>query len=234
MKLQKFKIKNKTFTSYRNVLIIGEIGSNHDGNFQKLKNLVLNAKKAGCDAVKFQLFKSDMLISKKHPAQTILKKNELKITWLKKIKKLCVKNNILFICSPFYLEAVDELKKIGCDGLKVASPEIKNIPLLKKIKKSNLPVIISTGDSNYQIIKRALTVFKGCKNENIAILHCISQYPAKERDINLNNIIYLKEKFKINIGFSDHTLGSDASMMAVGMGVNIIEKHITLNKNRIL
>ena len=234
MNLNTFKIKKKVYNNYEKILVIGEIGSNHDNSFNKCKRLIIEAKKAGCDAVKFQLFKSHKLLEKKHPAQKILKKYELNTQWLKKIKKLCNQNKLLFICSPFYTEAVKLLKKCGCDAIKIASPEIKNFTLLKEVYKSKLPVIISTGDANLKIIKRALNVFEKHNNNKIAILHCISQYPTTEENINLNNISLLKKEFsKINVGFSDHTIGKNAALMDVGLGANIIEKHITLNKKNI-
>ena len=234
MSLNKFKIKNKIYNNYEKILVIGEIGSNHDNNFNKCKKLIIEAKKAGCDAVKFQLFKSHKLLEKKHPAQKILKKYELNTQWLKRIKKLCNQNELHFICSPFYTEAVKLLKKSGCDAIKIASPEIKNFTLLKEVYKSKLPVIISTGDTDLKIIERALNIFKKQNDNKKAILHCISQYPTKEENINLNNIPLLKKKFnKISIGFSDHTIGKNAALLAVGLGANIIEKHITLNKKSI-
>ena len=229
-----FKTKTDNFTSYKKVMIIAEIGSNHDNSLKKCKKLILDAKKAGCDGVKFQLFKAEKLVSKKlnNKGFNLLKTLELKESWLPIISKYCRDNKILFICSPFYIEAVDLLIKNRCDIIKIASPEIKNISLIKKVIKSELPIIISTGDTNKQIIKTALGNLKINNYHKTAFLHCTSEYPCKFKNTNLLNLISLKEMVgkRISIGYSDHTVGIDASLIAVSMGANIIEKHITLNK----
>ena len=232
--ISKFKIKNKNYKSYKKIMIIAEIGSNHDNNLKKCKKLILEAKKVGCDGVKFQLFKADKLVSKKfnNKGYKILKKLELKESWIPILARFCKKNKILFICSPFYLEAIDLLLKYKCDIIKIASPEIKNIPLIKKSISTNLPLIISTGDTDLNLINKAVRCLKKKNYSKVGLLQCTSQYPCKKENTNLLNIKYLKKKIdsKISIGFSDHTLGTEASLIAVSMGANIIEKHITLNK----
>lgn len=232
--ISRFYIKKKKFESFKKILVIGEIGSNHDNDLKKCKKLILEAKKAGCDAVKFQLFKANQLVSKRlnYTGYKILKKIELNADWIPILSKFCKSNKILFICSPFYNEAVNLLKKNNCDVIKIASPEIKNIPLVKKIISTNLPVIISTGDSNTKIINRVVKLLNKKNYKKVSFLHCTSQYPCEIDNSNLLNILYLKKKLgsKISVGFSDHTLGIDASLMAVSMGANIIEKHITLNR----
>ena len=229
-----FKIKKKSFISYKKIMIIAEIGSNHDNSLSKCKKLILEAKKAGCDAVKFQLFKAEKLVSKRlnYKGFSLLKKLELNESWLPIISKYCKEKKILFICSPFYLEAVNLLIKNKCDILKIASPEIKNIPLLKKVVKSKLPIIISTGDTNKKIIKNAINNLKINSYHKVAFLHCTSEYPCSLKNANLLNLINLRKMInnKISIGYSDHTAGIDSSLIAVSMGANIVEKHITLNK----
>jgi len=227
-----FRVGKKKFISYKKILVVAEIGSNHDNDFQKCKNLIEKAARIGCDAIKMQMFKADELISAKHPAYKILKKYELKKSWLRKISKICKKNDILFMCSPFYKDAIPLLKKNKCDIIKIASPEIKNLPLIKKAIDAGLPIIISTGDCDLQIINNAIKKFKKFNKEKLAILHCTSQYPASLKNLNLNNIEYLNKKFpKISIGFSDHSSDDQAACIASSLGVNIVEKHITLNKN---
>ena len=190
----KFKVKKNYFESYKKILVIAEIGSNHDNNFSKCKKLILAAKKAGCDAVKFQLFKADKLVSKNSPQYNFLKKLELGEEWIKKISLFCRKNKILFACSPFYLDAVNLLKKYKCDIIKIASPEIKNLPLINSASKSGIPVIISTGDSSLKEILEAKKEISQKNYKKTAFLHCISQYPTKIKNLNLNNINYLKKK----------------------------------------
>ena len=229
-----FKVRTEHFKSYKKIMVVAEIGSNHNNSIKKCKKLILEAKKAGCDAVKFQLFKAEKLVSKRlnFKGFNLLKKLELQESWLPIISKYCKKNKILFMCSPFYVEAIDLLKKNKCDILKIASPEIKNIPLLKKAVLSNLPIIISTGDTDEKIIKLALNNLKRKNFYKTAFLHCTSEYPCKLKNANLLNLIHLKKLVgpRISIGYSDHTMGIDASLIAVSFGANIIEKHITLNK----
>ena len=229
-----FHIKKKKFESFKKILVIGEIGSNHDNDLKKCKKLILEAKKAGCDAVKFQLFKANQLVSKKlnYEGYKILKNLELKESWIPILSRFCRSNKVLFICSPFYNKAVDLLKKNKCDAIKIASPEIKNFSLIKKIISTNLPVIISTGDSNLSTINKVIKFLDKKNLEKVSFLHCTSQYPCEIDNANLLNILYLKKKLnsKISVGFSDHTLGIDASLIAASMGANIIEKHITLNR----
>ena len=157
-----FKIGNKKFQDYKKTLVIAEIGTNHNNSFKTCKQLILIAKNSGCDAVKFQIFKADKLVRKTDAGYSLLKKHETPLKWIPKISKFCKKNNILFICSPFFLDAVKLLKKNKCDALKIASPEIKNIPLIKECIKTKLPVIISTGycekkdiDKIYPFIKKS-------------------------------------------------------------------------------
>jgi len=226
-----FEVGRKKFISFEKILVVAEIGSNHDNDFKKCKKLIEKAAKIGCDAIKMQMFKADELISIKHPAYKTLKGYELKSSWLSKISKICKRNKILFMCSPFYKDAIPLLKKSKCDVLKIASPEIKNLQLIKKAMNSGLPIIISTGDTNLQIINDAIKKFKRFNKRKIAILHCTSQYPASLKNLNLYNIDYLAKKFPgISIGFSDHSLDDQAACVASSFGVNIIEKHITLNR----
>jgi N,N'-diacetyllegionaminate synthase len=228
----RFKVKKNYYESYKKILVIAEIGSNHDNNFSKCKKLILSAKKAGCDAVKFQLFKADKLVLKNSLQYNFLKKLELSEEWIKKISKFCKKNKILFACSPFYLDAVNLLKKYKCDIIKIASPEIKNLPLISLASRSGIPVIISTGDSSLKEILEAKKQISKSNYKKTAFLHCISEYPTKVQNLNLNNINYLNDKLKsFSIGFSDHSMGIDASINAVSIGAAIIEKHITLNRS---
>ena len=228
---QIFKVKKNSYQAYKKILFIAEIGSNHDNDFNKCKKLILTAKNAGCDAVKFQLFRADKLVKKNSNQYNFLKKLELSELWIRKISSFCKKKKILFACSPFYLEGVELLKKYNCDIIKIASPEIKNLPLINKASNSGIPVIISTGDSSINEIKEAKKEILKKNFQKTAFLHCVSEYPAKIKNLNLNNINFLKKKLNnFTIGYSDHSLGIDASVNAVAMGATIIEKHITLNK----
>ena len=229
------------------VLIIAEAGVNHNGCLDTAKKLIDVAAKSGADVVKFQTFKSDDLTTNNAPLaeyqlknspelinqKTLLQKLELNENSHKILKDYSIKAGIEFLSTGFTLESIDLLSKIGLDRWKVPSGEINNVPLLRKIATKNQPVIISSGMANLGEIEFALKVL--CENkldkENISVLHCNTAYPTPMEDANLNAIITIKNCFNVNVGFSDHTSGIEASIAAVAIGAKIIEKHITLDKN---
>jgi len=232
------------FNKLKKPYIIAEIGINHDGNFLKAKKLIFEAKKAGADAVKFQVFKPATLAvekSKKTEFQkktsgkksltNIWKRVSLNYKSLKKLRNYSKKLSIDFICTPFDFESLKIVKKLNLNAVKVASSDVTDIPLLLEISKLKKPVILSTGMSNSKEIATAL---KNINNKNLALLHCVSLYPCEYNKANLNRILALKKKFKkYIIGYSDHCKNFEASIFALNLGAQIIEKHFTLNKNKI-
>lgn len=226
------------------VFIIAEAGVNHNGSIKKALKLVDIAKKSGADAVKFQSFIASDEISKLAPKAKyqmtttnpnesqldMIKKLELSIKEQKKIKSYCDNLKIEFISSPFGLTSINILKKLKIKTVKIPSPEINNLPYLLEISKKFSKIILSTGMSNIREINTAIKILKKNKKKNISILHCISSYPTKLEDLNLNAILTLKKNFNNIIGFSDHSLGIEGSLLAVAVGARIIEKHFTINK----
>ena len=228
----------------KKTFIIAEIGINHEGKFLNAKKLISEAKKSGADAVKFQVFKPHTLANKK------LKKNKLQIEsskkkedlyemWkrvslndkeLFKLRMFAKKISIFFICSVFDLESLNLVKKLNVDAYKIASSDVTDYFLQSHISKEKKPVILSTGMANEQEIKVAI---KNIKNKNISILHCVSLYPCNIKFANLNRINALNKKFDLPVGYSDHCVGVNASIIAITMGAKIIEKHFTLNKKRV-
>ena len=221
-------IKKKEY-GYKKTLIIAEIGSNHNQSLENAKKLINIASKARCDAVKFQLFQADKIIQKKHKGWKILKNLELKTKWLKTLKAYSHKKNLLFGVSPFDLKSLKEIIKINVDFIKIASPEIQDVELIKKCSKYNKPIIISTGAANLIDIANAYYAVKKFSN-NFAFLHCVSIYPAKVEKLNLNMIETMKKFLGVPIGFSDHSSSIVIPSIAVSKGATIIEKHITLDK----
>jgi N,N'-diacetyllegionaminate synthase len=229
----------------KKITIIAEAGVNHNGNINYAKKLVLMAKKAGADYVKFQTFKTDSLVKKNTPLANyqknkkiksqyeLLKKLELSERQHKVIINFCKKNKIKFLSTPFDIESCKLLKKLGLKIIKISSGEINNYPLLIEISKFAKKVILSTGMSNLSEIKNAIDILtrKHLKNEDITVLHCTTSYPARYEDVNILAINFLKKKLKNSIGYSDHTLGNEAAIAAVTLGASVIEKHITLNKS---
>lgn len=226
------------------VFVIAEAGVNHNGNIDIAKKLVDAAILAGADAIKFQTFKAENLVTKNAPKAkyqksntgggnqyNMLKKLELSMGKHIILKDYCEKRGIMFISTPFDFESVDLLEKIDIPLYKVSSGDLTNIPLLKYISKLNKPMIISTGMANLGEVEEVVEAVKESGNSKIILLHCTSNYPTDYEDVNLNAMITLKNAFKLPIGYSDHTKGIEVSMAAVAMGAEVIEKHFTLDKS---
>ena len=214
--------------------IIAEIGINHDGSFKKAKKLIFLAKTSGADAVKFQLFEPEDLYLPGTKNFKGLNKFKLTKPQLNKLCRLAKKLKIKFICTAFSLNGATFLKSIKVDAIKIASMDANNYLLIDHCLKLNLPLIISTGMCNLKELNKLEKIFKNKKN--IAILHCMSNYPSEIRDINLKFIKKFKKIFnkKILIGYSDHTIGPDACLSAITEGAQVIEKHFTDKKKKYL
>ena len=213
------------------VFIIAEAGINHNGNYKTAKKLIYLAKHAGADAVKFQLFNTEKFINKlKYPKiYKRFKRLEFKLSEWNKLKKYSKKIKIKFFFSIFDEQSLLLNKKLNIDLIKIPSGEINNIKLLKKINLEKKEVIVSTGMSNIKEIKKALKTLKNCK---INLLHCLSEYPAKIKNLNLNFLNSLKKFSGVDkIGFSDHSDNITLPSVAVSLGSKVIEKHFTHNKN---
>ena len=227
-------IKSKPF-------VIAEAGVNHNGDLEIAKKLVIGSKKAGADAIKFQSFIAENLvkknapkvpyqIDKKNSSEThfqMLKKLELSYENQRKLLTFCKKVNIEFISTPFDIQSALYLKKLGVNIIKISSGDLTDLPLHETISKFNKDTIISTGMANMSEIQRT---FKLYKNKNkVSLLHCVSNYPAAINSQNLKAINIMKNRFKCKVGYSDHTVGDLASIIAVADGAEIVEKHITLD-----
>ena len=222
---------------------IAEISSNHNGLISQAKKLILTAKKNGADAVKLQTYlpetmtinsrKKDFLMSsgiwKGKTLWDLYVKAHTPYTWHEELFKFAKRNKITCFSSPFDESAVKLLEKLNCPIYKVASLEITDLPLIKAIAKTKKPIIISTGTANLKEIEDAYNIAKKYGSKQIALLYCVTVYPAKSSDFNLNNIKILKEKFDCTIGFSDHSTDSKIAGAAISAGAEIIEKHIALD-----
>ena len=227
--------------------IIAEVGINHNKSVYLAKKLIKKAKDAGADYVKFQIFNPSEILSiyaKKSSYQKInssdnesqlsmVKKFELKNNDFLVLKEECKKRDIKFLCSPFDINSATFLNKIGEKIIKIPSGEITNLILLKEIGKFKIKIILSTGMSNLKEIDQAINILVkgGTKRKNISLLHCVTAYPTPMKYVNLKALTLIKKKFNLEVGFSDHTKGIEASIAAVALGAKIIEKHITLDKN---
>lgn len=224
--------------------VIAEAGVNHNGNLETAKKLIDAACNAKVDAIKFQSFKAENLVTKDAEKAEYQKKstgNGSQYEMLKKLelsyqdhvilKKYCEEKGITFISTPFDFESVDLLEELDIPLYKISSGDLTNIPLLKYVAKLNKPMIVSTGMANLGEVEKAAHEIKAVGNNDITLLHCTSNYPTEYRDVNLNAMVTLKNAFKLPVGYSDHTLGIEIPIAAVTLGAQVIEKHFTLNKN---
>lgn len=236
-------LNNKIMGKSLSTFIIAEAGVNHNGKIQLAKKLVDAAKKFKTDAIKFQTFKTEeLLIEKAEKADyqedntqeksqyEMLKNLELSSDEFQEIADYTLKKDIIFISSPFDKESANLLDDLGVPIFKIASGEITNFPLLKHIAKKEKPVILSTGMSTLGEIEEAINLIEKYNN-HLILMHCVTSYPARIEDTNLNVIKTLKSTFKKPVGFSDHSLGIEMSIAAVTLGSSVIEKHFTLDKN---
>ncbi|WP_085992726.1 N-acetylneuraminate synthase [Oceanobacillus senegalensis] len=229
---------NRTF-------IIAEAGVNHNGSLKLAKKLVDEASKAGADAVKFQTFKTNQVLTKYAEKADYQKENTDKVeNQYQMVKKLelnnkehqelieyCKTKNILFLSSPFDLDSIDLLSKLGLKIFKIPSGEINNVPYLRKIGQLGMKVILSTGMATMGEIEFALKILRDEGTTDITVLHCNTEYPTPMEDVNLTAMNTIKNGFKVEVGYSDHTLGIEIPVAAVSLGAKIIEKHFTLDKN---
>jgi len=231
------------------VFIIAEAGVNHNGDIGLAKKLIDAAVDAGADAVKFQTFRADKLASKNAFMAEYQKKNighdetqremlkalELSVEDHNELVRHCERNNILFLSTPFDLESIELLRSFNLEIYKIPSGEINNLPYLRRIGSLQKQIILSTGMADLGEIEDALNVLTeaGTSKDDITVLHCNTEYPTPMEDVNLSAMLTIKEAFKINVGYSDHTLGIEIPIAAVALGARLIEKHITLDKNMI-
>jgi N-acetylneuraminate synthase/N,N'-diacetyllegionaminate synthase len=237
------KIGSKIIGENKPTFIIAEAGVNHNGDIRKAKKLVDAAKKAGADAVKFQTFKAENLVTetadmadyqiknigKKETQLQMLKKLELSHEDFHELKKYCDKKKIIFLSTPHSYDAIDFLEKI-VPAYKFGSGDLTNIPSLTYTAKKGKPMILGTGMATIEEVKQAVNTIKQKGNNQIIALHCTTNYPTPFEETNLNAIKTMKEKLDCIIGYSDHTLGTIASIIAVSIGAKVIEKHFTLDK----
>lgn len=231
------------------VFIIAEAGVNHNGSIELAKKLIDAGVEAQVDAVKFQTFIAEKVISKyaekaEYQKSTtgeeenqleMVKKLELSFDDFIELKAYSESKRIMFLSTPFDMESIAFLKSLQMGLWKIPSGEINNLPYLKKIGSYNEKVIFSTGMSTLGDIEKAIKILTqaGTSIENITVLHCNTEYPTPMQDVNLRAMQTIKSAFGVNIGYSDHTLGIEVSVAAVALGATVIEKHFTLDKTMI-
>lgn len=237
-----FQIADRWVGGTAPCFIIAEIGSNHNGDIENAYRLIETAKNAGADAVKFQSFRADTLYSRytpprKNPDGTegrlpyeLLKENEMPYEWHKKLKNFCDDQKIIFMSSPFDFEAIESLESVNAQVYKIASSEIGDPRLLKRIAKTQKPTILSTGKATIEEIERAVLWMESENCQELCLLHCVASYPADYAAMNLRAIPTLENKFDCIVGLSDHNTENLTAVAAVALGAKVVEKHITLSR----
>lgn len=220
----------------KKISVIAEIGSVHDGSIGNAIKLVQLAKKCGASHVKFQTHIAQHETTKDAPNSKYFKfekryeyfkRTAFTLKQWKLIKKECDERSIIFISSPFSIEAVNLLEKVNCPIYKIASGEVTNIPLLERISKTKKQVFLSSGMSNFKELTSAVEILK--RNNKLTIFQCSSIYPCPDKKVGLNVLEELKDRYSCEIGFSDHTTGDTAAIAAATIGANYIEKHLTFS-----
>jgi len=241
MKIGRFQI-NESSAPY----IIAEAGVNHNGSYELATRLVDEAAAAGAHAIKWQLYKAETLCVKDAPRfwtwegeekqdgsqfDSYSKLDGFPLEDYRKLSRYCREKGIEFLCTPFDEAAVEFLETLEIAAYKIASCDCTNVPFVRYIARKMKPILLSTGASSLEDIALAVRTIEKEGNTDIAILHCILKYPTEAKDANLRMIQTLKENFPNYVmGFSDHTLGTDITLAAVGFGADIIEKHYTVDK----
>jgi N,N'-diacetyllegionaminate synthase len=222
--------------------VIAEAGVNHDGDLDKALALVDAAAGAGADAVKFQTFSADRLVTADAPKaryqerdasasqHEMLRRLELAPADYRRIADYCHERGIVFLSSPFDEESADLLETLDVAAFKIPSGELINLPFLRHVAMKRRPMIVSTGMATLAEARSAVGAIEAAGCRELALLHCVSAYPAEPRDANLRAMATLRDHFRIPVGWSDHMLGTEVALAAVALGADIIEKHLTLDR----
>lgn len=239
------KIRNREISVHNPPYIIAELSANHNGSLQTAIELVKKAKWAGVDAVKLQTYRADTITlpSGKEDFQiksglwsgrTLFELYEdahMPWDWHKPIFEYCRQLDLTVFSSPFDTSAVDFLEDLNAPAYKIASFEAIDLPLIRYAASTQKPLIISTGMADIEEIQEALDAAASVGNNNVALLHCVSGYPASPNEYNLNTIVDMSARFDTVVGLSDHTLSNITAFCSVALGASIIEKHFTLDRS---
>lgn len=241
-----FKIGNKIIGKESEPFIIAEAGINHNGDMNLAKKMILAAKEAGVDAVKFQTFRTEEFIQDKGELYTyqsqgvqvtesqyeMFKRTEFSEKEWKELKSFCDEQNIIFLSTVSGIDGLELLLRVGTDAIKVGSDDFVNIPLLSKYEKYGLPMIVSCGMATEKEIAVALKTLHTKEGHPVCLMLCTSEYPTPPEDVNVRKLLTISEKFpEVVPGLSDHTQGSTAAVIATAYGARVFEKHFTMDHN---
>ena len=232
MSLKEFEIDGRKLSQNDPCYIIAEAGSNHNGALDQAKKLVDVAKEAQCDAVKFQMFKAEVLCpDETSDTYSILKKFEFKREWLEELKSYCGSQHISLLMTPFDTDAIDLMTQHQIPAIKWGSSEITKFNQLIYAAKTGLPMLVSTGMADLADIYEAVEVLNQIPSSTYSLFHCVSVYPTPAEEMNLAFMDTLERNFGCLVGLSDHSLGIHLPVAAVARGAKLIEKHFTLSRD---
>ncbi|MDB9357946.1 N-acetylneuraminate synthase [Nodularia spumigena] len=232
------------FCDVSRAYLIAEIGVNHNGDVDLAKQMIDAAKKAGADAVKFQTFSADSLVSLETPKVNYQKNttspDETHYDMIRRLEldhqahyelfNYCTEKSIDFLSTPYDVDSAQFLLKLGVKLFKTASADIVDLPLQRYIASTGNPTIVATGMAGLGEIEQVVDLYEEVGNPNLVLLHCVSNYPCSDQSLNLRAMNTLAQAFSLPVGFSDHSEGFLAAVIAVSMGAKVIEKHFTLDK----
>lgn len=240
------KVRNIEIGPGRPAFVIAEIGVNHNGDMALARRMVDAAKKSGADAVKFQTFTADTLVSegtlKVRYQQATTEPEETHYEMIRKLeflqedhfplKKYCEDLGLIFISTPYDLDSAKFLhEELDIDMFKTASADLVDLPLQRYLASTQKAVIVSAGMATLGEVETTTNLYSEAGNENLTLLHCVSNYPCADESINMNVLLTLRQAFQLPIGYSDHSIGQEAAILAIALGATVLEKHFTLDKD---
>ena len=240
MKTLQIKIGGRPVGDGYPCLVIAEIGSNHNHEFDRAIAMIDAAVDAGADAVKFQTFRADEHYSRKTPGfkylddadtHALIKSLEIDRSWHRPLKEHAESRGVVFFSSPCDSEAIQELAALDTAAYKIASFDLPDLGLIKEMAEIGKPVLLSTGMADWGDIERAVAACRSVDNDQVVLLQCTSLYPAPESLSNLAAMAAMRERFGVIAGYSDHTLGDEVALASVALGSAVIEKHFTLDRS---
>ena len=233
------------FSELEQCYLIAEIGVNHNGDMNLACQMIDAAKHAGADAVKFQTFTANTLVSEGTPKvlyqenttspdeshYEMIRKLELKRKDHNLLLEYCVSKEIDFLSTPYDVDSAKFLNDLGVDVFKTASADLVDSPLQQYLADTKKPVIVSVGMATLGEVESAVDLYRKAKNNHIILLHCVSNYPCAEESLNLRVMKTLEQAFQVPVGYSDHSIGAESAILSIAFGAKVIEKHFTLDKN---
>lgn len=211
-------------------IVIAEIGNNHGGSLELAKRMVVAAVRAGTPYVKFQTMIPERLLSRDHPAFEEFSREALSFDDFRALERYCREHGAVFLSTPFDLESADFLEELGVPAFKVASGDLTYLPFLTHVARNHKPILLSTGASTLDDIDAAVQTIRSVSEAELILMHCTAAYPCPDEEANLGCIPTLASRYGCRVGLSDHTLGIEISLAAVGLGARVVEKHFTINR----